>query len=125
MSKLILLIDDDDDEMNIFTMAVSMVNEDYEYAYACSVDQAMRFLAGVEPAYIFVDVNMPKTDGLSCVSRIRRLARFDHVPVIVYSTAADDRLLRSAKALGANDCIRKENTLQRLSESIHNVLNKF
>lgn len=125
MSKLILLIDDDAEEIGIFSMAVSLAEQDYEYAYAGNMQQALQFLAGVVPAYIFVDLNMPRADGLSCVARMRRIAQLDDVPIIVYSTGADEKLFQSAIKAGANDCIKKEYTLERLSDSLMRVLNRF
>ena len=122
MSKLILLIDDDWDEMAIFSMAVSMAGWQCDYLYANSVNDAMQRLERETPAYIFVDMNMPKTNGLTCVANIRKLHKFDSVPVIVYSTGVDAGLVKQAIAAGANGCVKKEGSLTVQSEKIGRAL---
>lgn len=122
MSKLILLIDDDFDEMAILTMAVSIAGWQCEYLYANSVNTALQILENETPAYIFVDMNMPKIDGLTCVANIRQLHWLDRVPVIVYSTGIDAVLIKKAIAAGANDCVKKEGCLKQQSENVGRVL---
>lgn len=124
MSKLILLIDDDVDEFHIFSIAIAMIEGDYQPVYAANVQQAMQLIAEKVPACIFVDANMPRQDGLSCVAHIRKLAHLDQVPVIVYSTRADEYLCKLAIAAGANDCVRKQDTLQRISDSLRQILQR-
>lgn len=122
MSKLILLIDDDFDEMAIFSMAVSMAGWQCDYLYADNVDTAMQILEAETPAYIFVDVNMPKINGLTCVANIRKVHRLDCVPVIVYSTGVDRKLTEQALEAGANGCVKKESSLTLQSKNIDQVL---
>lgn len=111
MSKLVLLIDDDEDELTIFSMAMLLAGYEYEYAYASSAQQAMQLMTLQTPSYIFVDLNMPKVNGLACVKNIRKLARYDQVPVIMYSNGVNAGLMESAIAAGADNCIKKESTL--------------
>jgi len=125
MNRLILLIDDDADEVVLFSSALTIAGLACDYVYAESVPCAMEMLEQITPAYIFVDVNMPKIGGLAFVSFIRKQPRFDAIPVIVYSTAANAELYAQAIKLGANDCIRKEDSLKRQAEHLARVLNTY
>lgn len=42
----------------------------------------------LEPDLIFLDLNMPKKNGVDCLIDIRKRKNFDKTPVIIYSTSA-------------------------------------
>ena len=94
MNKHILLIDDDEDEMTLFTVAMGLAGFNYELTYACNMQVAMQVLWQQAPDCVFIDLNMPKTDGLACIAAIRKQARYDAIPLIMYSTGADAMLFK-------------------------------
>jgi len=68
---------------------------------------ALAWCEANEPDLLFLDYVMPQYSGVEVLTRLRRMAHFVEVPVIVV-TAADDRETR-LKALdaGANDFVAK------------------
>jgi CheY-like chemotaxis protein len=45
----------------------------------------------VMPDIIFFDINMPTIDGKSCIKCIKNDSRFAGIPVIVYTTSANEK----------------------------------
>ena len=81
VSKFILLVDDDEDEHEIFLSALKNINKNIDFISAYSCEKALHLLKDLDPNYIFIDVNMPKTDGMICLQEIKKIRRIAHVPV--------------------------------------------
>jgi CheY-like chemotaxis protein len=111
------LIDDDVDDQKIF----SIISEEIDDAISCSFANdgvyAMEKLAGGRfiPDIIFLDVNMPRMDGVECLRRIKETRHLDHVPVFMYSTTADPETVALTKKMGARDFIVKPNNINELA----------
>ncbi len=51
---------------------------------------------------VFLDINMPKKNGLEVLEVLRKDEKFKKVPVIMLSTSSDARVIDKALELGAN-----------------------
>src|SRR5258706_283573 len=94
--KSILLIDDDDDELEIFIIALNDSGVEYNCNFARSAEQALMIVKGLVPDFIFLDINMPKTNGFKCLQEIKKIKDLKDTPVIIYFVAdseADARAL--------------------------------
>lgn len=75
----------------------------------------------VAPHLIFLDLNMPKRDGREVLKIIRKSDKWDHVPIIMFSTSnAPDDILTSYQ-LGANCYLVKPSSYEELKDLIFNV----
>jgi PleD family two-component response regulator len=122
MSKLVLLIDDDEDEEHIFKEALKKLHSSYKCMYIQDAEHGLKSLNWLLPDYIFVDINMPKIDGFECLLQIKKLKKLKNVPVILYSTGANSSVKTKALELGAADCIAKTNSITSLAEKLYNIL---
>jgi len=59
------------------------------------------------PDIIFLDLNMPGTDGKFCLREIRRHAIFSHIPIIVLTTSDRTKDVADTFRDGANRYISK------------------
>ncbi|WP_454062326.1 response regulator [Candidatus Nitrospira salsa] len=59
------------------------------------------------PGIIFLDLNLPGTDGREVLTEIKRDEYLKVIPVIILTTSTDDRDIRACYALGANSYIQK------------------
>lgn len=121
--KVILLVDDDEDEHEIFLSALKHVDESWNFISADSCDKALKILSEVDPDYIFIDVNMPRTNGMVCLEQVKKISRVAHVPVYMYSTGMNSLDGQKAKQLGAVDYIIKPNSISSLSSVLKKILN--
>jgi CheY-like chemotaxis protein len=81
--------------------------------------------AGFLPDLIFLDLNMPKMDGRQCLAEIKKLPRLEQIPVIIYSTSADDREIGSLLAAGASAWLSKPTDLRVLVSQLSGYLAPF
>jgi len=66
------------------------------------------------PDYIFLDVNMPKMNGIDCLKHLRNLSRLNGTQIIIFSTSEEPRIINQCKQLGANDFVKKPGSLVAL-----------
>lgn len=122
-----LLIDDDIDDREIFELAVGQADKNVRCVFAKDGVDAMEQLNYVAfiPQYIFLDLNMPRMDGKQCLREIRKLPRLDHVPVVIYSTSADNVDKEDVRALGATDYLIKQSSISALSAALAEFFQKW
>ncbi len=120
--KIILLVDDDEDEHEIFLSALKNLDDDYSFISAGSCDEALGILKELDPNYIFIDVNMPRVNGMICLQEIKKISRVAGVPVYMYSTGINEKEGQKALKLGALDYIVKPNNISSLSALLIKIL---
>jgi CheY-like chemotaxis protein len=125
-SKTCLLIDDDGDDQEIFTLALEKLDPEFRCVIANNGFEALKYLNAKSnplPHYIFLDLNMPLMNGKECLIEIKKHPYLNHIPVIIYTTSSlHDDVLQSRK-LGASDFITKPASISALSMKLSNVFN--
>ena len=120
--KTVLLIDDDEDEHEIFQSALKNTSNSFNFFSAESCEEGIDILKKIEPDYIFVDVNMPRKNGMVCLEEIKKISGISHVPVYMYSTGMNARDNQKALQLGAVDYIIKPASIASLSTMLKKIL---
>jgi len=120
--KMILLVDDDDDEHEIFLSALKNISGDFTFVSAVSCEHALKILGTMVPDIIFLDVNMPRINGITCLEEIKKIKKLTKVPVYIYSTGISAKEGQKAISLGAEDYIVKPNSITALSGILKNLL---
>ena len=119
------LIEDDVDDQEIFCMALEQVDKDAECIISHDGAQALEMLkSGLHgvPDYIFIDVNMPKMNGISCLEEIKKLKELSGARIFMLSTASDKRITDACIALGAKEFIVKPPGLSALVSKLRSVV---
>jgi CheY-like chemotaxis protein len=120
----ILLIDDDLDDLDIFSSIIQSLPEPAE---TCTVDDAMTALAKLDareltPDLIFLDLNMPVMSGKEFLQKLKQRESLAHIPVIVLSTTNRPETIRELRALGAADFIIKPSEFEKARSIFQNLL---
>ncbi len=118
------IIDDDQDDQEIFTIAAKKVNPDIECEFANDGVHALeKFKAEptFTPGRIFLDVNMPRMNGVECLEQLRTIDRIKRVPIYMCSTSSDPRIIAQIKELGARDFIIKPSTISEFADVLADV----
>lgn len=121
----ILLIDDDEDDQDIFKEAATLVMPDIRFLLAKDGHQALEVLEGCSanlPDHIFLDVNMPKMDGKEFLRIVKADPRFQKIPVVIYSTSKHKSELGEFFRMGASNYITKPSEFNLLVSYLRSVL---
>ena len=87
----ILLVDDDPDELPLFKSAVSAnSNQELDIIQLEDCNNIHEKILHLKPDLIFMDINMPGLDGISCLKVIRAEKEFENIPIIMYSTSKNE-----------------------------------
>ncbi|WP_207515579.1 response regulator [Longitalea luteola] len=113
----ILLADDDADDRAILQDAMMELEADQMLCFAHNGEEALRILgndfdAEFRPSLIILDLNMPKLNGTETLRRIKSDARFNNIPVIIYSTSLNPLEKEKCMLLGAHSYITKPVTFK-------------
>src|SRR6186713_2149083 len=95
----IYLIDDDSDDQELFTSALSLVDSSVICRTETNGLKALDQLTNqqVFPDLIFVDLNMPLMNGFEFLEFMQRSYLHKPIPIVVYSTASDELSRKKSK----------------------------
>lgn len=124
MSRVLLLIDDDEDDREVFREAIHTCAPDVDVVFAVDGLQALDLLSSgaVKPDFIFLDYNMPRMNGVQCLKALKRSNRFRKIPTIVYTTSADREHEKVIRLLGADEYMQKTTSFTDLCSELSRLL---
>jgi CheY-like chemotaxis protein len=121
----IVLADDDEDDRDLFEMAIKELTMPINLALFVDGDKLLAHLdKNKNPDILFLDLNMPLKSGFECLETIRAWERFKTLPVIILSTSNAKRDIDRCYDLGANFYIVKPFSYQELSSIIRKILDR-
>lgn len=120
---VLLCVDDDPEDIELFIDAVKMIDRTYTCLVAINGSEALMKLAHTIPDYIFLDINMPVMDGKETLQKIRSDDRLRSVPVFILSTSNDWKEAEVCRKLGATKWIVKPSSFGDLVVRLRTVLN--
>ena len=132
----ILLADDDTDDCVFFKQALDELSSPTNLTIVNDGEQLMQYLATEESGnnggidVIFLDINMPRKNGMECLSEIKLIEKLKHIPVVMFSTSNDWDTINMLFKSGAHVYIHKQSDFSQLKRIIHHALpiaaeNKF
>ena len=122
----ILYADDDAEDREIFFEAIQEINPVIKVLLSKDGQDALEILGVLKqtPDFIFLDINMPRVNGMECLIKLKSDDRLKNVPVIIHSTTVDSREEKKLISLGADEFISKPNSFEELKGSLYKVLMK-
>ncbi len=105
--KITVLLVDDKEMIGNLIGRMLKSEEDIDFHYCRSAQEAMRVANDICPTVILQDLVMPEIDGLYMVKYFRSKKKTQHTPLIMLSAEEDAKMKARAFALGANDYIVK------------------
>lgn len=111
-AKKLLIIDDDMIDAHFVVRAFSAVGRNIEITHATDADGATSALSDAMFDYVLLDINLPGTDGLEMLKRIRANERTAILPVIMLSSSMNPSDIYKCYAGGANAYTVKPSSLQ-------------
>jgi CheY-like chemotaxis protein len=119
----ILAVDDDREDRELFCEAISIIDKNIICIQLKDGIDAVHYLdSDLElPDLVFLDINMPKMDGISCLEIIRSNPKFNSTRVIMFSTSRDGHDLKKVAAL-RSEFITKPNSFSDLLISLRSII---
>ena len=106
-----LLVEDNEDEERLALRAFKRAEIHGEVIVARDGEEAQRILeeaVGRLPAFVLLDIKLPKISGLEVLEWMRRRPEFVTVPAIVLVGSAGATNRNDIYSIGANSLVRKE-----------------
>jgi len=125
---LFLIVDDDNDDCEFFREALSDVAPNIDFDVANNGEEALIKLRNdliKIPDVIFLDLNMPRMDGKTCLKELKKDNILKEIPVVIYTTSSNQDDIDETKALGAFYFLTKPSDFQILREQIVLVMGMF
>ena len=101
MTRTILIVDDD----ALIRKLVATTLEDvsgFRLAEAADGEEAITAAAEQEPAIVFLDIDMPRLDGIEACRRIRAQAPSGRTTIVMLTASSDVRAEARAREAGAD-----------------------
>lgn len=114
----IVLAENDQDDVLLFKLAVGQLPFDVQINHAEDGEKLFILLRQFIPDIIFLDINLPYKDGISCLAEIRRNHIYDNVPVIMYTGYKSEKYIADSFAKGANFYVLKIAAVSELAERL-------
>lgn len=121
----IILADDDEDDRIFFkdafdelkiTTKVNTYNDGVELMNHLNQDDI------ILPNVLFLDLNMPRKNGMECLKEIKSNSRFKDIAVAIYSTSSSEEDIENTFVLGANIYIKKPSDFNELKKTLSQVV---
>lgn len=121
----VLLADDDEDDRTFFKEAfeeikiktnVTLVNDGVELMNHLERNRHPK------PHILFLDLNMPRKNGMECLLEIRNSSNLKDIPVAIYSTSSAEEDIEETFVKGANVYIKKPNNFTELKRILEEVI---
>lgn len=117
----VVLAEDDKDDVLIFELAVERARILINLRHAVDGDKLFLLLKEAIPDIIFLDINMPCKDGVTCIAEIRQNPEFNHVPVIMYTSYNQSQKVEASYKNGANFYLLKTESIAELAENLKRI----
>src|SRR5262249_40155015 len=105
----ILLVEDNPNDAELTQRALKKANLGVRLAVARDGAEALEYLMAdrPKPKVIFLDLKLPKIDGIDVLRRIRVDDRLRSIPVVVLTSSHEERDITECYKLGVNSYIVK------------------
>jgi CheY-like chemotaxis protein len=120
LKKNILLLDDDEDDQLIFASTIKSNFSGYEFVGFFQYSEMLLFMENhaQECAILFLDLNMPKINGLEILKDLRQKDEFKELTILMFSTSNNPKDIRDCLISGANAFITKPSRINDLIQEI-------
>lgn len=113
----VLLVEDDPEVAQMYRLKLEL--DGYAVDIASDGVEALRMATEDPPDLLFLDIRLPKMDGLGVLEALREDARTQNLPVVILSNYSETELVDRGLRLGALDyLIKSQTTPARVSDGV-------
>lgn len=113
----VLLVEDDQALAQMYR--VKLERDGYTVRVAGDGEEALTALQGDLPDLIFLDIRLPRMDGLAFLEQLRAIGRTQNIPVVIVSNYSEHDLVSRGLQLGALEyLVKSQTTPGQLSDGV-------
>src|SRR5256886_3417240 len=117
----VLLVEDDPSVLEMYRLKLEL--DGYRVNTALDGEEGLKKASDLKPDIIFLDIRLPKMDGLEVLRKLRAQDKTREIPVIILSNYDEEDLVARGLRLGAHEyLIKARTTPTSLSEGIEDWL---
>jgi CheY-like chemotaxis protein len=116
----ILVADDEPAVRNLLEMILG--SDGHTVVTVVDGKEALTYLKDHTPDLIVLDINMPFMSGIDVCSRVKRIKRFQHTPVVILTAMNDQRTRDEAKGVKVDVFINKPLTGKNFRKTVQDLL---
>jgi CheY-like chemotaxis protein len=123
----VLIVDDDEDDRDLFCIAVHELEPKINCILARNGEEALQGLQlekFPKPDLIFLDLNMPRLNGIQFLRELKKDRQLQLIPIVIYTASLQEKDLDEAKELGAEHFFAKPSSFKGLCKIIKDVFAK-
>ena len=123
--KHIILADDDEDDRLFFTDAFDELKINTKVNTFNDGVELMNYLNkpdAVLPNVLFLDLNMPRKNGIECLDEIKTNEKFNDIAIAIFSTSSSEEHIEETFVRGANIYIKKPSDFNTLKKVLSDVV---
>lgn len=122
MIHSIILADDDRDDSELFHDVLKQVNPKIKLEVVNDGAELISLLKHIYPDLLFLDLEMPRKNGLECLIEIRKDQVLRALPVIVFSSTTRPANIQTAYEMGAHLFLIKSPSFAEYTASVKAIL---
>jgi CheY-like chemotaxis protein len=104
----VLFVEDDPSVAQMYKLKLEL--DGYQVQVATDGEVALQMATASPPDMIFLDIRLPKMDGLAVLEALRANERTRHIPVVILSNYSERELVERGLKLGALEYLIKSQT---------------
>ncbi|GAC1655167.1 MAG: hypothetical protein NVS9B1_07740 [Candidatus Dormibacteraceae bacterium] len=104
----VLFIEDEPAVAEMYKLRLQL--DGYSVTVARDGEEGLRLAAELLPDMVFLDLRLPKMDGMAVLEAIRADRRLKHLPVVILSNYGEADLIERGLKLGALEYLIKSRT---------------
>ena len=117
----VLFVEDDPSVAQMYKLKLEL--DGYQVQVAADGEAAIEMAIQAPPDIIFLDIRLPKLDGLAVLEALRADERTRQVPVVILSNYSERELVERGLKLGALEyLIKSQTTPAKLAGGVENWL---
>ena len=117
----VLFVEDDPSVAQMYKLKLEL--DGYRVEVAPDGELALKMATETPPDMIFLDIRLPKMDGLAVLEALRKDERTTRIPVVILSNYSERELVERGLKLGALEyLIKSQTTPAKLAGGVENWL---
>jgi len=122
-NRVILLVDDDMDDQELFGEAMGIVDSSAICHFASDGEEGLNMLqAGLHCDLIFLDLNMPKMNGKQFLAEVKQHKTLSKIPVVIFTTSLREKDGTETTNMGAAHFLTKPSSFGELCKQLEDIL---